>query len=43
MIARWWMTSCGKLGVRHEFVETHEMDNPAYRRECPGPLLFLQG
>ena len=21
----------GKLGVRHEFIETHEMENPAYR------------
>src|SRR6201988_2758631 len=20
----------GKLGVRHEFIETHEMENPAY-------------
>jgi len=21
----------GKLGLRHEFIETHEMENPAYR------------
>src|SRR5437667_9960816 len=29
-----------KLGVRHEFVETHEMDNPAYRANAADRCYF---
>ncbi len=31
-----------KLGVRHEFVETHEMDNPAYRANAPDRCYFCK-
>src|SRR5258708_36215270 len=29
-----------KLGVRHEFIETHEMDNPAYRANAADRCYF---
>src|SRR6266480_1976412 len=32
-----------KLGVHHEFVETHEMDNPAYRANADDTLDFRPG
>ena len=32
----------GKLGVRHEFIETHEMDNPAYRANAPDRCYFCK-
>src|SRR5213595_502159 len=31
-----------KLGVRHEFVETHEMDNPAYRANAADRCYFCK-
>src|SRR5882762_2565905 len=31
-----------KLGVHHEFVETHEMDNPAYRANAPDRCYFCK-
>ena len=31
-----------KLGVRHEFVETHEMDNPAYRANATDRCYFCK-
>lgn len=31
-----------KLGVRHEFVETNEMDNPAYRANAPDRCYFCK-
>jgi uncharacterized protein len=32
----------GKLGVRHEFIETHEMDNPAYRANAADRCYFCK-
>src|SRR6266481_1116619 len=32
----------GKLGLRHEFIETHEMDNPAYRANAPDRCYFCK-
>lgn len=32
----------GKLGVRHEFIETHEMDNPAYRANTADRCYFCK-
>lgn len=32
----------GKLGVRHEFVETNEMDNPAYRANAADRCYFCK-
>ena len=32
----------GQLGVCHEFVETHEMDNPAYRANAPDRCFFCK-
>jgi uncharacterized protein len=31
-----------KLGVRHEFIETHEMDNPAYRANAADRCYFCK-
>ena len=31
-----------KLGLRHEFIETHEMDNPAYRANAPDRCYFCK-
>jgi uncharacterized protein len=31
-----------KLGVRHEFIETHEMDNPAYRANASDRCYFCK-
>jgi uncharacterized protein len=31
-----------KLGVRHEFIETHEMDNPAYRANATDRCYFCK-
>ncbi len=31
-----------KVGVRHEFMETHEMDNPAYRANAPDRCYFCK-
>src|SRR6266550_1422666 len=31
-----------KLGMRHEFVETHEMDNPAYRANAADRCYFCK-
>lgn len=31
-----------KAGVRHEFMETHEMDNPAYRVNAPDRCYFCK-
>jgi uncharacterized protein len=30
------------LGLRHEFIETHEMDNPAYRANAPDRCYFCK-
>jgi pyridinium-3,5-biscarboxylic acid mononucleotide sulfurtransferase len=32
----------GKLGVRHEFIETHEMENPAYRANAADRCYFCK-
>jgi pyridinium-3,5-biscarboxylic acid mononucleotide sulfurtransferase len=32
----------GKLGVRHEFVETHEMENPSYRANAADRCYFCK-
>src|SRR5712664_2483887 len=32
-----------KLGLRHEFIETHEMENPAYRFNADDTLDFRPG
>ena len=32
----------GKLGLRHEFIATHEMDNPAYRANAPDRCYFCK-
>jgi len=32
----------GKLGVRHEFIETHEMDNPSYRANAADRCYFCK-
>jgi len=32
----------GKLGLRHEFIETHEMDNPAYRANAADRCYFCK-
>src|ERR1700723_880114 len=32
-----------KLGVHHEFVETHEMDNPAYRANAADRCYYCKG
>jgi pyridinium-3,5-biscarboxylic acid mononucleotide sulfurtransferase len=32
----------GKLGLRHEFIETHEMDNPAYRANATDRCYFCK-
>src|SRR6266481_2954913 len=32
----------GKYGVRHEFIETHEMDNPAYRANASDRCYFCK-
>src|SRR5437762_1186417 len=32
----------GKLGVRHEFIETHEMDNPAYLANAANRWYFCK-
>src|SRR6267378_8316518 len=32
----------GKLGLRHEFIETHEMDNPAYRANASDRCYFCK-
>src|SRR6266404_848620 len=32
----------GKLGLRHEFIETHEMENPAYRANAPDRCYFCK-
>src|SRR5437773_278018 len=32
----------GKLGVRHEFIETHEMDNPAYLANAANRCYFCK-
>jgi len=32
----------GKLGLRHEFIETHEMDNPAYRANAIDRCYFCK-
>ncbi|HEY8715002.1 MAG TPA: ATP-dependent sacrificial sulfur transferase LarE, partial [Candidatus Acidoferrum sp.] len=32
----------GKLGVRHEFVETHEMENPDYRKNAADRCYFCK-
>src|SRR5436853_7850151 len=31
-----------KLGLRHEFIETHEMENPAYRANAPDRCYFCK-
>src|SRR5258707_6535786 len=31
-----------KLGLRHEFIETHEMDNPAYRANAADRCYFCK-
>ena len=31
-----------QLGVRHEFVETNEMDNPAYRANAPDRCYYCK-
>src|SRR5216684_7744911 len=31
-----------KLGVRHEFIATHEMDNPAYRANAPDRCYYCK-
>src|SRR5690348_16585636 len=31
-----------KLGLRHEFIETHEMDNPSYRANAPDRCYFCK-
>ncbi|MGC1483853.1 MAG: ATP-dependent sacrificial sulfur transferase LarE [Candidatus Acidiferrum sp.] len=31
-----------KLGVRHEFIETHEMENPGYRANAPDRCYFCK-
>jgi len=31
-----------KLGLRHEFITTHEMDNPAYRANAPDRCYFCK-
>src|SRR5260370_34546286 len=31
-----------KLGVRHDFIETHEMDNPAYRANAADRCYFCK-
>ena len=31
-----------RLGVRHEFIETHEMENPAYRTNAPDRCYFCK-
>src|SRR5258708_18010011 len=31
-----------KLGVRHEFIETHEMENPAYRANAAARCYFCK-
>src|SRR6267143_3586940 len=32
----------GKLGLRHEFIETHEMENPAYRANAADRCYFCK-
>src|SRR5260221_9844233 len=32
----------GKLGLRHEFIETHELDNPAYRANAADRCYFCK-
>src|SRR6266851_978043 len=32
----------GKLGLRHEFIETHEMENPAYRANSADRCYFCK-
>jgi len=32
----------GELGVRHEFIETHEMDNPSYRANAADRCYFCK-
>lgn len=36
------MQFIGKLALRHEFIETHEMENPAYRANQPDRCYFCK-